>query len=96
MKGFAFVGNKTVLGLEGWRFVFVSVAIVSILIGLLNWGQAHDPNYTKDGNAKLSAAPALSLQEVWREMKVVMSVPTFLLIIMQMSLTHCCDEQDAS
>lgn len=84
-----------VFGWEGWRFVFLSVAAVSILIGALNYLQAQDPNYTPDGSAKLSGAAVLSLKEIWREMKVVMSVPTFLLIIMQVtsvsgSWLFCC------
>jgi len=70
-------------GWEGWRFVFLSVAAVSVLIGVLNWLQAHDPNYTQDGSTKLSGAAVLGLRDIWREMKVVMSIPTFLLIIVQ-------------
>lgn len=76
-------GSTTVFGWEGWRFVFLSVAAVSILIGVLNWLQAHDPNYTQDGSTKLSGAAVLGLKDIWREMKVVMSIPTFLLIIVQ-------------
>ena len=88
-------GNATVFGWEGWRFVFLSVAAVSVLIGALNYFQAQDPNYTPDGSAKLNGASVLSLKEIWREMKVVMSVPTFLLIIMQVtsvsgSWLFCC------
>ncbi len=59
------------------------MAAVSILIGVLNWLQAHDPNYTQDGSTKLSGAAELGLKDIWREMKVVMSIPTFLLIIVQ-------------
>lgn len=76
-------GSTTVFGWEGWRFVFLSVAAVSVLIGVLNWLQAHDPNYTQDGSSKLSGAAVLSLRDIWRELKVVMSIPTFLLIIVQ-------------
>ena len=76
-------GSTTVFGWEGWRFVFLSVAAVSILIGVLNWLQAHDPNYTQDSSTKLSGAAVLGLKDIWREMKVVMSIPTFLLIIVQ-------------
>ena len=78
-------GAHTVLGWEGWRFVFLSVALVSILIGLLNWCFAHDPAYSRDGATKLNGAAPLSLRQVWSEMMVVMSVPTFLLIITQVS-----------
>lgn len=65
--------------------MFLSVALVSVLIGLLNWFFAHDPAYTRDGSAKLSGAAPLSLKQVWSEMMTVMSVPTFLLIITQVS-----------
>lgn len=74
------------LGWDGWRFVFLSVAIVSIVIGLLNWSFAHDLAYSKDGTTKLSGAAPASLRQVWNEMTVVMSVPTFLLIVMQVKL----------
>ena len=79
----ASAGGRTVLGLDGWRFVFVSVALVSISIGVLTWAQGCDPNYTQGGITKISRGPVLSLLEVWRETKVVMSIPTFLLIILQ-------------
>lgn len=75
------------MGWEGWRVVFLSVALVSISIGAVNWWQAHDPHYTLDGRAKLSQDAASSLKEVWRETKVVMSIPTFLLIVIQVSLS---------
>lgn len=64
----------------------MSVALVSINIGALNWWQAHDPNYTLDGSAKLSQDAAPSLKEVWRESKDVMCIHTFLLIIIQVLL----------
>ncbi len=68
------------------------MAAVSVLIGVLNWLQAHDPNYTQDGNTKLSGAAVLGLRDIWREMKVVMSIPTFLLIIVQVTSHElpCC------
>jgi len=68
------------------------VAAVSVLIGVLNWLQAHDPNYTQDGSTKLSGAAVLGLRDIWREMKVVMSIPTFLLIIVQVTSHEvpCC------
>ena len=70
-------------GWEGWRVVLSSLALVSFGIGALNWWQAHDPNYTLDGRAKLSQDAVPTLKEVWRESKDVMCVHTFLLIIIQ-------------
>lgn len=76
-------GGLTFFGWEGWRVVLLSVALVSIGIGGLNWWQAHDPNYTLDGSAKLSQDAVPTLKEVWRESKDVMCIHTFLLINIQ-------------
>lgn len=65
----------------------MSVALVSIGIGALNWWHAHDPNYTLDGSAKLSQDAVPTLKEVWRESKDVMCIHTFLLIIIQVLLS---------
>ena len=46
---------------------------------------AHDPNYTQDGMAKLNGQGVVGVKMIWREMKLVMCVPTFLLIVMQVS-----------
>jgi len=39
----------TVNGIPGWRLVFASVAVVSAVIGALNFLFARDPNYTSAG-----------------------------------------------
>ena len=54
-----------------------------MVIGFLNWLQASDPHYTQDGQSKLGGIPATGVQEMWREMRVVMTIPTFLLIVLQ-------------
>ncbi|KAL3131568.1 hypothetical protein ABBQ38_007869 [Trebouxia sp. C0009 RCD-2024] len=77
------LGSLTFLGWEGWRVVFLSVGLVSIIIGALNLWQAHDPNYTLDNGTKLRQGAAPSLKEVWRETRSVMSIHTFLLIVIQ-------------
>ena len=76
-------GGLSVLGGPGWRFVFLSVALVSISSGILNWLFAHDPNFALDGKTKLAGHGKVDLKEIWRETKVVMCIPTFLLIVLQ-------------
>ena len=83
-----YAGGLTFFGWEGWRVVFLSVGLVSIVIGALNLWQAHDPNYTLDGSAKLSQDAVPSLKEVWRETKGVMSIHTFLLIVIQVMILN--------
>lgn len=80
-------GGLTFFGWEGWRVVLLSVALVSIGIGALNWWQAQDPNYNLDGSAKLSQDAVPPLKEVWWESKDVMCIHTFLLIIIQVLLS---------
>ena len=70
-------------GREGWRCVFLSVALVSIIIGALTWRQAQDPRYSLPGKAKLHGAAAPNWKEIWREVKAVMSIPTFQLVVVQ-------------
>lgn len=79
-------GHTTFFSWEGWRLVFLSVGLVSITTGALNWLCAHDPNYTADGKAKLTGQGVVGIKEIWQEMKLVMCVPTFLLIVMQVSI----------
>ena len=42
------IGALTPLGLEGWRFAFLSVAVVSALIGVLTFFLGHDPRFVDD------------------------------------------------
>jgi MFS family permease len=39
------VGSLRPFGIDGWRFVFYSVATTSIIVGLLNALYVHDPSY---------------------------------------------------
>ncbi len=38
-------GSTSPFGIEGWRFAFLSVALVSIAIGVGNFMLAHDPRF---------------------------------------------------
>ena len=78
-------GHTRFFSWDGWRLVFFTVGLVSISTGALNWLYAHDPNYTPDGKAKLMGKGVTGFKGIWQEMKLVMCVPTFLLIVMQVS-----------
>ena len=41
-------GGFKPLGIDGWRFAFLSVALVSIAIGVGNFLYAHDPRFKFD------------------------------------------------
>jgi hypothetical protein len=44
-----------VLGMEGWRFVFLSVALVSVTIGIATFFLSHDPRFDDDAEVTHSA-----------------------------------------
>ena len=75
----------TVLGIEGWRAVFFSVAIVSAAIGVLNLAYAVDPNFDPAGEKAGKEVEPVSAGEAARQMWAVLTVPTFLIIVLQVS-----------
>lgn len=42
------IGALHPLGMEGWRFAFLSVAVVSATIGVLTYLFGHDPRFEDD------------------------------------------------
>lgn len=78
--------------MEGWRAVFVSVAAVSAGIGVLNLTFAQDPNFGADGQRRDKDLEPITRAEALRQMWAVLTIPTFLIIIMQVCLQwrmHC-------
>lgn len=71
--------------LPGWRFAFLSVAFVSILIGALTLWLGTEPRKLRQG-----AAPKekVQLQDVQSHMMAVMRVPTFGIIVAQVFFTE--------
>jgi hypothetical protein len=75
MLGAAYATNLagySILGVEGWRFAFRTVAAVAILIGYMTLRLARDPDYTApDGSKKAKehkhgAGLRIALQEFWQ------------------------------
>jgi predicted MFS family arabinose efflux permease len=49
------------LGIEGWRFVFLTVALVSVTIGIATFFLSHDPRFDSDTEVSHSAEVANAL-----------------------------------
>ncbi|KAL6782703.1 hypothetical protein ACKKBG_A07800 [Auxenochlorella protothecoides x Auxenochlorella symbiontica] len=79
------MGAATPLGVPGWRFVFVSVAVASAGVGLANGIWVHDPGYAGRAAAAREAGASLSstLRAMGAGVLAVAGIPTFLLIITQ-------------
>lgn len=68
----------TFLGVAGWRLAFHAVAAVSVALGALMWLLAADPR-----GAKSKAAAKEEAAELLRDARLVLSVPTFQIIVAQ-------------
>ena len=83
---FLVAATTVVLGMEGWRAVFFSVAAVSAGIGVLNLAFARDPNFGADGQRWDKDLEPIGRAEALRQLWAVLTIPTFLIIIMQVCL----------
>ena len=85
IPSFCCTAGVVINGIPGWRLVFASVAVVSAVIGLLNFLFARDPNFTTAAGEKSerSSLPGGGLAEIGRQIWAVLTIPTFLIIVLQ-------------
>jgi MFS family permease len=85
------VGAYKPLGMDGWRFVFISVSFASAIVGILNHAFVVDDAYVEkmkrdkqksdqDGHGQ---SIRNQIQDIAVQIKGVMKIPTFSLIILQ-------------
>ena len=48
-------GGMAPLGIEGWRFVFLTIALVSMTIGIATFFLSHDPRFDSDTEVRHAA-----------------------------------------
>lgn len=78
------MGHTLPLGIEGWRFVFLSIAFASAAIGVGTFFLAHDPRFADDGQVSLKAQGKVeSLAGTLKEAVDFMKLPTFGIVILQ-------------
>jgi MFS family permease len=92
------IGSLQPFGIDGWRFVFYSVAATSILVGILNALYVHDPTYHQHQQQHIEPqspqqqqqqeqkGPKLNLallKSTFLDISSVMRIPTFAIIIIQ-------------
>ncbi|KAJ3707297.1 hypothetical protein LUZ61_011002 [Rhynchospora tenuis] len=77
----------TFMGIAGWRIAFHLVAIISIIVGLLIRFYAVDPCFAAKsvylGKFKAKKSALKEAKEFIKEVKAVIQIPTFLVIIAQ-------------
>lgn len=69
----------TFLGVPGWRLAFHIVGIISVALGVLMWFFAADPR----AKSKTSASAKEEAEELLRDARAVIAVPTFQVIVAQ-------------
>lgn len=82
------MGKQRHFGVDGWRAAFLSVAVVSLAIGVLYWLFASDPRSVLSDrlHRRRQAAAvgrATTLHGMLRDIKGVLTVPSFLIIASQ-------------
>ena len=88
------VGAYAPLGIEGWRFVFLSVSLVSACAGVLNHMHVKDVAFDAKASSSADSAPRHSrshsqnitmgkIKSIVSQIGDVMKIPTFSLIILQ-------------
>lgn len=81
------VGHLHPLGVEGWRFAFLTVAVASWAIAGLTLLLAVDPRYTRDERYRVQSSEEAEPGAGWRttlqEIGRIVTIPTFLVIILQ-------------
>lgn len=84
---FCAAGGYRPFGIDGWRIVFLTVGVASFLLGILNYFFAHDPRYARDNKSVLQEHQhGMSFWGALGEMKKIVAIPSFLIIILQVSL----------
>lgn len=77
-------GGYRPFGIDGWRIVFLTVGVISFLLGILNYFFAHDPRYARDNKSVLQEHQhGMSFWGALSEMKKIVAIPSFLIIILQ-------------
>jgi len=81
------IGGTQPLGIEGWRFAFLTVALASWAIGIATWVLGDDPRYTLDLRYKVESSSDAQPHATWRttlrDTSEVVTIPTFGIIVLQ-------------
>jgi len=80
------MGHLTIWGMEGWRFVFVTVAALSITIGVLTALLAREPRLGSMSQLRVPGAKGEARASMWSTLcqaAVFMRLPTFMIVILQ-------------
>ncbi|KAK9841289.1 hypothetical protein WJX74_003225 [Apatococcus lobatus] len=71
------------LGMEGWRFAFLMVALVSLSIGGLTLAFAKDPRSCSSEALEASPLPKAPTGIIISDLLTILRLPTFLIIVLQ-------------
>ncbi|KAM0837809.1 hypothetical protein ACQ4PT_061390 [Festuca glaucescens] len=75
----------TIFGIAGWRFAFHLVAAISVVVGVLVWFFAVDPNFPTGKASALGEKRSAwdEAKDLLREARTVIQIPTFQIFVAQ-------------
>ncbi len=79
-------GARQPFGWDGWRLAILLLGVASFSIGLFNFWLSKDPRCPSDRlrlEKHADTQESISAREFWDELKSVLSVPTFIIIVCQ-------------
>ena len=74
------------LGMEGWRFAFLMVALVSLSIGGLTLAFAKDPRSHSSASVEAESAAKPRTDAILSDLLTILRLPTFVIIVLQVNL----------
>eukprot|EP01025_Chloroclados_australasicus_P021392 TRINITY_DN224_c2_g1_i2.p1 TRINITY_DN224_c2_g1~~TRINITY_DN224_c2_g1_i2.p1 ORF type:complete len:531 (+),score=44.75 TRINITY_DN224_c2_g1_i2:400-1992(+) len=79
------MAHQDVFGLTGWRVAFFFVGVFSLMVSALTYAFAKDPRDPAklDKISKSNTSSFTMLKKLWKDVKAVIMVPTFIIIILQ-------------
>ncbi|PSC76554.1 MFS general substrate transporter [Micractinium conductrix] len=80
------MGHTKPWGYDGWRVAFVTVGIVSLIIGLLNWLFAVDPRFKLEDpqyRQEPDVLAVVSARAMVADIASVLAVPSFVVVVTQ-------------
>ena len=74
------------LGMEGWRFAFLMVALVSLCIGGLTLAFAKDPRSPSSASVEAAHGSKARTDAILSDLLTILRLPTFVIIVLQVKI----------
>ncbi|KAJ7945392.1 Major facilitator superfamily protein [Quillaja saponaria] len=77
------LASTSFVGISGWRIAFHLVAVISVIVGILVYLFAKDPNFSERKNQAANKSFTTQVKDLFKEAKSVIKIPSFQIIVAQ-------------